>query len=51
VIKEHAPGALKEGEIKAHFGRKVAIVSIAISHAIVHADLNRMREIPSSQCD
>ena len=25
VIKEHAPSALKEGEIKAHFGRKVAI--------------------------
>lgn len=26
VIKEHAPGAIKEGEIKNHFGRKVAIV-------------------------
>jgi hypothetical protein len=27
VIKEHAPGAIKLGEIKNHFGRKVAIVS------------------------
>ncbi|SPO07605.1 probable DNA repair endonuclease rad2 [Cephalotrichum gorgonifer] len=26
VIKEHAPDAIKEGEIKNHFGRKVAIV-------------------------
>ncbi len=27
VIKEEAPDAIKEGEIKNHFGRKVAIVS------------------------
>lgn len=27
IIKEEAPDAIKEGEIKAHFGRKVAIVS------------------------
>jgi flap endonuclease-1 len=27
VIKEHAPDAILEGEIKNHFGRKVAIVS------------------------
>lgn len=25
IIKEEAPNAIKEGEIKAHFGRKVAI--------------------------
>ena len=27
IIKDHAPDAVKEGEIKNHFGRKVAIVS------------------------
>lgn len=27
IIKEEAPDAIKEGEIKNHFGRKVAIVS------------------------
>lgn len=27
IIKEEAPGAIKEGEIKNQFGRKVAIVS------------------------
>lgn len=26
IIKEEAPEAVKEGEIKNHFGRKVAIV-------------------------
>lgn len=26
VIKEEAPAAVKESDIKAHFGRKVAIV-------------------------
>ena len=26
IIKEEAPDAIKEGEIKNHFGRKVAIV-------------------------
>jgi hypothetical protein len=26
IIKEEAPDAVKEGEIKNHFGRKVAIV-------------------------
>lgn len=26
IIKEEAPEAIKEGEIKNHFGRKVAIV-------------------------
>lgn len=28
IIKEEAPEAIKEGEIKSHFGRKVAIVRI-----------------------
>ena len=28
VINENAPDAIKNGEIKNHFGRKVAIVSI-----------------------
>ena len=27
IIHEHAPDAIKTGEIKNHFGRKVAIVS------------------------
>jgi flap endonuclease-1 len=27
VIKDEAPAAIKEGDIKAQFGRKVAIVS------------------------
>lgn len=27
IIKENAPDAIKTGEIKNHFGRKVAIVS------------------------
>ena len=27
IVKEEAPEAIKEGEIKNHFGRKVAIVS------------------------
>lgn len=28
IIKEEAPDAIKEGEIKAQFGRKVAIVCL-----------------------
>src|SRR5690606_18164167 len=32
IIKEHAPDAIKEGEIKNHFGRKVAIVRINHLH-------------------
>ena len=28
IIKEEAPDAIKEGEIKNQFGRKVAIVSL-----------------------
>lgn len=30
IIKEEAPDAIKEGEIKNQFGRKVAIVSTLI---------------------
>ena len=30
IIHEHAPDAIKSGEIKNHFGRKVAIVSKSI---------------------
>lgn len=34
VISEHAPDAIKAGEIKNHFGRKVAIVrSKDVSHS------------------
>lgn len=33
VIAENAPDALKTGEIKNHFGRKVAIVSSRTSPA------------------
>jgi len=29
IIKDEAPDAIKEGDIKTHFGRKVAIVSLA----------------------
>ena len=31
IIKDEAPGAIKEGDIKNQFGRKVAIVSRPIS--------------------
>lgn len=30
IIKEEAPDAIKEGDIKNQFGRKVAIVSCSI---------------------
>lgn len=30
IIKEECPDAFKEGEIKNHFGRKVAIVSLLL---------------------
>jgi flap endonuclease-1 len=33
IIKEEAPDAIKEGEIKNQFGRKVAIVSRALGAA------------------
>ncbi len=29
IIKDEAPAAIKEGDIKGQFGRKVAIVSIS----------------------
>jgi len=31
IIKEEAPEAIKEGDIKTHFGRKVAIVSLILA--------------------
>lgn len=34
IIKEHAPDAIKEGEIKNHFGRKVAIVSFGFFYPV-----------------
>lgn len=40
VVKEEAPDAVKEGEIKNQFGRKVAIVSA----------LSRARDDESVQC-
>lgn len=44
VINEHAPGAIKTGEIKNHFGRKVAIVSVySMLDLSFNADLSRMR--------
>jgi flap endonuclease-1 len=39
VISENAPDAIKTGEIKNHFGRKVAIVS-QISETAVYLALN-----------
>jgi len=32
LIQEHAPDAVKAGEIKNQFGRKVAIVSLTLPH-------------------
>lgn len=32
IIKEEAPDAVKEGEIKNQFGRKIAIVSLPQQH-------------------
>lgn len=34
IIKDEAPDAVKEGEIKNQFGRKVAIVSTLLSSTI-----------------
>lgn len=37
IIKEEAPEAVKEGEIKNHFGRKVAIVRLQwLLYIILH---------------
>lgn len=36
IIKEEAPDAIKEGEIKNQFGRKVAIVSCANFLSLLH---------------
>lgn len=46
IIKEEAPNAIKEGEIKNHFGRKVAIVSLGHAPAgngAVQLTVSRMR--------
>ena len=46
IIKDEAPEAIKEGEIKNQFGRKVAIVrcsSQAVSSTMERANLCRMR--------
>ena len=45
IIKEHAPDAVKEGEIKNHFGRKVAIVSPLLTQrppSVFFSDVCRM---------
>lgn len=36
IIKEEAPDAIKEGEIKNQFGRKVAIVSRVNAPSLLH---------------
>ncbi len=41
IIKEEAPDAIKEGEIKNQFGRKVAIVSRIIAHVDFMPQANR----------
>jgi flap endonuclease-1 len=35
IIKEEAPEAVKEGEIKNQFGRKVAIVSVLLAQSVM----------------
>ena len=46
MIKEEAPDAIREGEIKNHFGRKVAIVSFSsLTLSGSHLTLHRMREL------
>jgi len=49
IIKDEAPEAIKEGEIKNQFGRKVAIVSYSSnSPSIMHkrgSQCSRMRTI------
>ena len=36
ILKDEAPEAIKEGEIKNQFGRKVAIVRGQLLHPLVH---------------
>lgn len=43
LIQEHAPEAIKSGEIKNQFGRKVAIVSIAHPFCACISNMDRMR--------
>lgn len=49
IIKEEAPDAVKEGEIKNQFGRKVAIVCAPYALFVVEIAnfLFRMRPSPS----
>ena len=58
IIKEEAPDAVKEGDIKNKFGRKVAIVccvtirlEILLLRAILTTSLRRMRMRPLSYID
>lgn len=47
IIKEEAPDAIKEGEIKGQFGRKVAIVSLRPnSHSSLHMVLQILTHLP-----
>lgn len=44
IIKEEAPDAVKEGEIKNQFGRKIAIVRVYLNYtSCINANQNRMR--------
>lgn len=44
IIKDEAPDAVKEGEIKNQFGRKIAIVRlIAVKHSSISLTALRMR--------
>ena len=43
IIKEEAPDAVKEGEIKNQFGRKIAIVSLFSRTSCADTNLTRMR--------
>lgn len=50
IIKDEAPDAIKEGEIKNQFGRKVAIVRCLLLTLWPEADSPRMRERFSDGC-
>lgn len=38
IIKEEAPDAIKEGEIKNQFGRKVAIVCCSVRNFLIQVN-------------
>lgn len=54
IIKEEAPDAIKEGDIKSQFGRKVAIVRksvriaerVGLTNSRMRTDLLNPRSIP-----